>query len=334
MFILGVLIFVHELGHYTAGRLLKFDIYEFAIGYGPRLLQKKKENMIFSVRAIPFGGFVAFDNAENLNKGEMSFYKKPIWKRIIVILAGPIMNIIVAYLVVVFILSVLGGTNIIPAVDSVTPGSPADTAGLIANDEIIEINGIAVNGDVLILQNEINKSADNGIELRVLRSGQTISISLSPKFNKESQRYMIGITMQQVHVRIPLFSAVKQSFVATGNMIKELISFLGGLITRGEGAGDVVGPVGSIDVISSVAKDSDIYSLLTMVAFISINLGVFNLIPIPPLDGSKLVIYAVEGMRGKPLPLEKESVIQFIGVVLFVGLFIILTYRDLIRIFS
>lgn len=335
--ILGVLILVHEIGHFTAGRLLGFDIYEFGMGFGPKLWSKKRKGIEYSVRAIPFGGFVAFDNEENLDKGELSFNKKPVWKRIIVILAGPLMNIITAYLIVVMVLSFVGIStyDTVPVVGQVTQAGPADDAGILAGDEFIIINGQFVDSNLSILLEELHKNEGEIIPVTVDRDNQTIDLEIQPRFDRDTQSYKIGIILDSVKVdtvRYGFFQSLGLGMKETGNMIKKLIVFFGRMIQTGEGANDVSGPVGAVAVMSDIARTQDFSTILWMAGFISINLGVFNLLPIPPFDGSKFLIYLVEGIRRKQLKLKHETAIQMVGVGLVIVLAVILTYRDILRI--
>ena len=331
--ILGVLIMVHEFGHFVAGRLLGFDVYQFAIGFGPKIWQKKKGKTLYSIRALPLGGFCAFDNENSLTKGELEFNKKPIWKRLIVILSGPFMNIVVAYIVVVILLAGVGLNAVSPQIDVVNPDTPAQVSGLMEGDIFLEANGMTIGDDVMVLHNAISESKGQPVKLLIQRGNEKLELSLKPEYIESQNRYMIGIDLTQVKERMGFFQALGNGFVASGNMIKELLSFLGRLVTRGEGADQVAGPLGSVDIISQVTRSWDVGRILEMIAFISMNLGVFNLLPIPPLDGGKVVFMGVEAVRGKQLTLETEGKIQMVGFALFILLALVLTYKDITRMF-
>ena len=332
IFILGILIMVHELGHYVAGRLLGFEIFEFAIGMGPKLFTRERKGIKYSLRAIPFGGYVAFDNEESVEKGELKFHKNPIWKRIIVIMAGPLMNILTAYLIVVILISAVGVAGaVIPVVGTVADGTPAYEAGLLPGDEFVTADGTAINGEYDNLSAVLAGNTGEPIEFVVDRDGQMVELTITPEYVETDDRYMIGIVLSNTKERLPLGQAVTQGFTYSVGLIKELLVFLFGLITRGEGANDVAGPVGSIAIIATSARTQDFSYFLNLVAFISMNLGVFNLLPVPPLDGSKLVLFGVEAVRRKPLSVEKEGMIQMIGFAVFIVLALVLTYKDIVR---
>ena len=332
IFILGILIMVHELGHYVAGRLLKFEIFEFAIGMGPKLFTKKKNGIKYSLRAIPFGGYVAFDNEESIEKGELKFHKNPIWKRIIVIFAGPVMNIVMAYVLVVILLAAVGIPNAtIPVVGTVSEGTPAYEAGLMVGDEFISADGVMIEGKYDNLYSVLSENKGEAIDFTVDRDGNTFDLTITPQLVEDENRYMIGILLAQSKETLPIGKSITGGFTYSVQLIKELLTFLFRLITRGEGFNDVAGPVGSIGIIANTAQNQDFSYFLNLVAFISLNLGVFNLLPFPPLDGSKLVLFGVEAVRRKPLSVEKEGMIQMIGFALFIALAILLTYKDIAR---
>ncbi len=333
IFILGVLIMVHELGHYVAGRLLKFEIFEFAIGMGPKLFTKKKNGIKYSLRAIPFGGYVAFDNEESIEKGELKFHKNPIWKRIIVTLAGPVMNIVTALILVILFVNLVGYPTYHISAYEVSEGSAAYEAGMLAGDEFIEANGKNIVGNTGALQNTIKRSDGEAIEFIVKRNDELIDLTVTPKYSDEQKRYLVGIIINQqiIYEEKNFFESFGSGTKYSFSLIKQLVEFLFVLITRGEGFNDISGPVGSIGIIAEVAQQQSITDFIHMVAFISMNLGVFNLLPFPPLDGSKLVLFGVEGVRKKPLSVEQEGMVQMIGFGLFIVLAVVLTYKDIVR---
>lgn len=332
MFALGIMIFVHETGHYFAGKWLGFDIHEYSIGFGPKLLGREKNGTKFSLRAIPFGGYVAFDDEKNVELGELSFDKKPIWKRLIVVCAGSAMNIFLAYILVVILLATYGDGSAIPIIAEVQEGTPAFEAGLLEGDEFVKYDGIDIDGDYDKLGDAIVNGDIEPTEVIVLREDQQVTLSVTPYYNETENRNMIGITPKAAVVVYSFVESLGEGFKVTGRLINELINFLGKLVFKGEGAKDVSGVVGAVAIMSDVAQSQDFATFLYMIAFISINLGVFNLLPIPPTDGAKVVMYAVEGISGKKISMEIQMKIQLAGFILFAGLFVLLTYRDIVRI--
>jgi regulator of sigma E protease len=335
LLMLSVMITVHELGHFWMARLFGFPIFEFAVGFGPRILKRKtKKDTVISLRAFPFGGFVAFENEETVTSGNLTFNKKPLWQRFLVILAGPVTNILLAFLVAFITLSVVGLPVSTTGVDGFSENSPAELAGLKRGDVIAAVNGQEIDGDVSLMRECVQQNPGEPIALTVERDGQRLDFIVKPYYDEQSQSWMVGINLAQTTRRFGPGQSVKAAAVWIGSMIGALVSFLVGLFTRGEGAGDVMGVVGAVTVMSNTAQTQHISDFLTLVAFISMNFGVFNLIPFPALDGSKIVLMGVELIRKKPISPEKEGIVQLIGLVIFFALFLLLTYRDIMRLIT
>ena len=322
------------MGHFLAGRWLGFDVYEFAIGFGPKIFKKQKKGTIFSVRALPLGGFVAFDDEKNVENGELSFDKKPVWKRLMVILAGPVMNIVTALVIMIGIYTVAGVD--LPAeyfIESVDLDSPAYEAGMQEGDTFFIVEGVPVDGNYDVIINGLQSG--DGVDITVLRDGEPVELFVTPEYIPEEERYKIGIGLEGRFERddVTFGGAIKAGFAETYNMTKSLVVFLGKLIFKGEGAKDVGSIVSAVVVMNDVAKQMDLYYFLYILAFVSINLGVFNLLPIPPMDGFRVVMYLYEGIRGKKIPFEVQMKLQMAGFILLFGLSAVLIYRDVVRYF-
>jgi regulator of sigma E protease len=332
IFMLSVMVIVHELGHYAVARAFGFPVYEFAVGFGPRILRRKNgSGTTFSLRAFPLGGFVAFENEETMASSSPSFNRKPLWQRFLVILAGPLTNILLAFLVAFFTLTVVGYPVSTAQVGGFLEHSPAREAGLEVGDVISEINGQQIDGDVELMIQCVQQNPGEPIAITVERNGQLIGYTVTPYYSEEDQRWFVGIDLAQTTERYAVGPSIKAAAAWVWSMIGALLSFLAGLFTTGQGAGDVMGVVGAVNVMSTTARTQGASDFLTLVAFISMNFGVFNLIPFPALDGSKIVFMGVELVRRKPLAPEKEGFVQLIGLAVFVALFILLTYRDIVR---
>ena len=331
---LSVLILVHEFGHFGMARVFKIPVYEFSVGMGPALWKKKRGDTLYSIRAIPLGGYCAFDDDASINSGDLNLYKYPIWKRSLVIFAGPLMNILTAFVIAFLIVSCIGLQTVVPEISSVNAGSPAEEAGLLADDVFLSVNGIPVDGNRDVLSAAFAENGENPALVVVERDGQTLEVTVTPRLDESTGQYMLGIYLKTVYVPQPIGTAASVSVTWIGSMVKELLSFLGGLISRGQGAEEMTGVVGTVAILSDTVKSGAVAELLTMVAFISINLGVFNLIPFPALDGGKLVLYGVEAITRKRLTIGQEMVVQTIGLAFFALLFIVMTYRDIARLFQ
>lgn len=335
---ISILVVAHELGHFLAGKWLGFDIYEFAIGFGPKILKKEKKGTTFSIRALPLGGFVAFDDEQNVENGELSFDKKPIWKRLIVILAGPFMNIVAALIIMIGMYAVSGiDREDLPAehfVSAVASDGVAQEAGMIEGDVFYMMEDTLVNGDYDVIANALQD--EDGLNVTMLRDGEQVEIFIVPDYIEEESRYIIGVSVSGRYPReqVSFGTAIVEGTKEVFSMTKMLVVFLGKLIFTGEGANDVGSVVGAVALMSEVAQQMDIYYFLYILAFISINLGIFNLLPIPPCDGFKVVMYLFEGIRGKKISFETQMKLQLAGFVILFGLSALLIYRDVVRIIA
>jgi len=335
---LSILVVAHELGHFLSGKWLGFDIYEFAIGFGPKILKKERKGTIFSLRAFPLGGFVAFDDEKNVENGELSFDNKPIWKRLIVILAGPAMNIVAAIIIMISVFAV-SGVDLVDEpleyyVSGVDEGSPAYDAGLENGDVFYMMEGQLVDGNYDVISNSLQD--DDGLNVTVIRDGEQVELFLLPEYVEAEGKYKIGIGVANRYQRekVSFFEAARAGTVEVFSMTKQLVVYLGRLVSTGEGAQDMGSIIGAVAVMSDVAQQMDIYYFLYILAFISINLGIINLLPIPPCDGFKVLMYLFEGIRGKKISFETQMKIQVAGFILLFGLSIILMYRDVVRLIT
>jgi regulator of sigma E protease len=333
--ILSFLVLVHEIGHYTAARLTGMPVHEFSIGFGTRLLSKKRKGTVYSLRLIPFGGYVSF--ADSDDEGAIAnYYRQPVWKRMTMTLCGPLMNFVVAFLAGIIAVMVLGVVMTLPVVDTVAPGSAAEAAGLQSGDRFIIARGITIGDDVDLLREQIKSSQGNPFNVVVERDGKQLMLVMQAKYDSQQNAYIIGINMKMsdVPVKLGFGKAVVYSFNWMVTVVKDLLGFLGGLITQGKGADQVASPIGIVDMASQAAQQYGWIVFLNIGMFISVNLGLFNLLPLPALDGSKIVFLAIEGIRRKPIKPEREGLITAIGFGFFILLFIFLAGRDIARLFG
>jgi regulator of sigma E protease len=323
--IFGLLILVHELGHYFVARLTGIRVLELAIGFGPKIIGWTKNNIDYSLRVFPLGGFCRMlgENPEEADEPD-SFTQKPILSRAAVLVSGAGMNLILAIVVFFIIFFFLIGVPITNSgmIGQVIDNMPAKSAGLQQGDVITAIDGQAVGDweDVLIL---ISSKPAVEIELLVEREQSEFSVLLQTEADQETGRGMIGITPPVLKYRF--LDSLKISFQRFGMIIASIFQ-----VITGKAPLDVAGPVGIIFVIGEVAQ-TGVVNLLLLTALISISLGIMNLLPIPALDGGRLFFLLIEGLRGKRIDPEKEGVVHFIGFALLILLILFVTYQDLIR---
>jgi len=319
-----MVILFHEFGHFIVAKSVGIKVNEFSIGMGPKLLQKEKGETKYSIRILPIGGYCSMEGEDQKSDDPRSFNNASILGRIAVVVAGPIMNLVLALIV----LSLVSFSTGVPTttISETISGSPAEKAGLQSGDMILSINDVGIKDwdDVL---NEVGASnPEKMMRVKVLRNGETIEFTLQPTVS-EDNRVIIGIVpLNEKSLGTAIVGGIKE----TGSMLGIMFNFIGMIFKGGVSARDLSGPVGIIYTIGEAAKYG-LVNLLYLMGFISVNLGVFNLLPIPALDGSRIVFLLIEALRGKPIDPEKEGYVHFIGFILLMLLMITVTYFDINR---
>ncbi len=335
----AILIFIHELGHYTAGKLLKFKINEFSLGFGKALYTKKRANgEIFSIRLIPLGGYCAFEGEEGASEVEGAFNKQAWWKRLIVLFAGVFFNFVSAIVVSIPLLMVMGdATPIITSFDANTPNHiEYDMSTLQKGDIIMAIDGVRptyTNGGVSLLPRR--HGADEYI-ITVDREGQLVDIEITNMVFKDKDGndvYGIGISGYENN-KLGFFESVGRSIPFCFEMSVDCIRILGELFTGQTRVSDLGGPITTIGAIStSVTAENGLglSALLLLFPVIAINLAVFNFLPLPALDGGRSVFVIIEGIRRKPINPKIENAIHSAGIMI---LFAFVIFVDVLQIFK
>ena len=326
LLLLSLLVTIHELGHYTAGRLLGFKIVEFSVGMGPVLLKKTRDGIQYSLRALPIGGMCRFYGEDEAAADCRSFNAQAIWKRVVVVLSGPVMNLLFALLCALFTLSLFG--DYMPAVYEVSgTDTPAYAAGLRVGDVITKIDGKRVtfySQTVDMIQ--AVKGSDT--TLTVIRNAGEVELAVHNLYNAEAGKNLLGVTISPERVRFDAAGTLTHSFSYITATFKDSLSFFGRLFQGNISSGEVAGPVGIIAYISEAVRSSA-ETVLRFAVLISASLGIMNLLPLPALDGGRLLFMIIEAVRGKAIPAEKEGIIHFVGLILLFGLIIFLTYNDI-----
>jgi len=335
--LLGILIAVHEFGHFIAARICGIEVMEFAIGMGPKLIGwTGKSGTKFSLRLIPLGGFCAFygeDDVEGKSKDDPRAYSKQnVWKRLFTVAMGPMMNFVLAFIVSLGFYWTSGMMEVVPVIDAVDAG-PAAVAGMLPGDRIIAVDGVDfTDAPVTDIQAALNKNGAP-VEVTVQREGaaDAITFLLTPEWNEEYQRHMIGITFAQETRALPFGTAVRASWEYCVDAGSAVFTALKGLFTDPEIRDQVSGPVGAVAVVSQAVKQDGFIAFISLLVMISVNLGIMNLLPIPGLDGSRIVFHLIEAVRGKPIKPEREALVHLIGMVFLFGLMIFFTFKDVLR---
>ncbi len=333
IFILAILVLVHELGHFLAARLIGIPVHEFSLGFGHRLYSTKKNGVEYSLRMIPLGGFVRMAGEEpgDMNHPDGFNNRKP-WEKIAVSFSGPFMNFVMAILIFIYTFAVIGVVQPVneAVVGELLQGKPAYTAGLQTNDHILSVNG----NDIDSWEHFVNTIKDNpvgtSLHVKVDRNGAVSTVTLNSIADETTGNPIIGVYPQVKYARQGIFTAIRLGFLQTYQMTLLLLSGLGMLFTGAASASDLAGPVGIFSMVGEAARGGAVY-LLMFSAFLSINLGIVNLLPIPALDGSRMVFALVEAVRRKPMDPEKEGFIHWVGFLFLMLIIIFATYNDIVR---
>ncbi|WP_092751596.1 RIP metalloprotease RseP [Hydrogenoanaerobacterium saccharovorans] len=328
--IFGAFVFVHELGHFLSAKAFNMKVNDFAIGFGPALFKFTKGETTYAVRAFPLGGYVALDGEDEESDDERSFHKQKIWKRFIVMAAGGVMNLLLGFIVVLIVLGMqqtLGTTTI-----SNFQPQPVSNSVLQVGDQILKINGSRVHIDNDIVFGLV-RDEDARVDMQIKRGNELLNLQVPFQMTKNpdgTNSVYIDFTVYPMEKNF--FNVSYNGVFYTGSIAKMVWISLGDLISGKFSVNQLSGPVGVTAVISQ-ASSMGLRPLLMLVAFITINLGVFNLLPLPALDGGKLLFLCIEAIFRKPVPPKYENYVHTAGMILLLGLMLFVTFNDITRLF-
>ena len=341
--VLGVLIFFHEFGHFLIARFFGVGVEKFSLGFGPRLIGKTIGRTDYRISAIPLGGYVKMVGEEpdaevSPQDLSVSFTHKHVLKRMCIVAAGPIFNIVLAVIIFFGIFWVSGAMILKPSVGEVRDGSPALAAGLKAGDLITAIDGVAVSNWENMTE-IIGASNGKTLKIAVRRADTDKVFRVTPElvpaknlFGEDIQRYIIGISASgDVYTReLNLFQALTESLKQTYTIVELMVIIIGKLITGDISADTIGGPIMIAKMAGDQAK-AGISNLIFFIALISVNLAIINLVPIPILDGGHLLFFFIELIKGRPVNLKIREVAQQIGLFIILLLVILVFYNDIFR---
>lgn len=339
--LLSVIIIVHECGHLIAAKCFHVYCGEFSIGMGPKLWSYKGKETTFTLRALPIGGYVAMAGEEGSEfegvPRERTIKGVSHWKQIIIMLAGVIMNFVLAWLIFASIILINGSYNIAPkaVVGGVVAGSPAEAAGFAEGDVITKV--VFADGTVVKPSNFyeiLTYSMDNTdpVTYTLKRGGETLEKTVAPVYDEQEQSWLVGIKIPPAtQVKTTMLNSGYYGAQYMGQTVKELITALTRLV-KGIGFEDLSGPVGIYQVTEQQAS-LGLQNYILLIALLSLNVGVFNLLPLPILDGGRILLVIVEMIIGKPLNQKLEAGITAVGVALVLLLMVYVTWQDLMRLF-
>ena len=337
--ILTIIIAIHEFGHFIWAKIAGVYVYEFAIGMGPKILSKKYGETVYSIRAIPFGGFCQLagedldeDDAKKVPKNKR-LQNKNCWQRFLIMVFGPLNNFILAVILLFFLALIWGGNTMNPVITEVEKGSAIEKAGIEVGDKIVEINGqkVKTSDDISLYIAMADPTKKN--DIIVLRDGKEIEFKVKPKKVEKDDvvSYKYGMALQQKKTK-GFGNAIVYTFKKTGSIFKQMFITVKALFTGGVKLSQLSGPVGIYSVVGEQAK-TGLANIIYLVAFLSINVGFINLLPIPAFDGGHILFIIIEMIKGSPVKPEIENRIHTIFLMLLLLLMLIVTFNDILRLF-
>ncbi len=332
IFVFGILVTVHEFGHFITAKLTGMKVEEFSIGFGPTIYQQQEGETLYSLRMLPLGGYnkIAGMDPDDPEDPERGFNSKPVSSRMLVILAGSLMNILLPVLIF-FGLFLAFGMDVPenkPVLGQIIEGYPAEQSGLKEGDRILSINGKPVH-EWLDIRKNIADSGMQPIPFEIQRDTEKLTITVTPGVNPETGKPFIGVVSSLKNVRLTPVQAVVASVTATKNIIKNMYASLYHMVT-GKTKAEFSGPVGVAKMAGEVAhKGFD--RLMQFTAMLSLNLAIINLLPLPALDGGHFLILLIEAVTGHKLGKTAMQNIQKVGVAMILALTIFATFKDLTR---
>ena len=368
-----VMVSLHEFGHFIVGKLLNFEILEYSIGFGPKLVSGQKGETQYSLRCIPLGGYCKFEGEDTESDNPRAFSNQKVWKRILVVVAGGIFNIILGFVLFMIVVPMISpiSTNV---VSEIVPNSYAEQGGLLPGDEIIKIDGrnVGFYDDIRLAAQMFDANTDTTIVVKRDGKKQTLTfrlteqiisydygadgIAVKQSINGEANeeefysydngavrdeakigteetvtRYIIGFVPVREDVNI--FNVWGEAWNETKFVVKLVYQSLWQMITGKVGINQMSGPVGIVSEVNNAvnAPEGKWLNVLNLVALLTINLGVFNLLPIPALDGGRLLFMIIELIRRKPIPPDKEGLVHAVGMALLFALVIVISFNDIMR---
>lgn len=338
--IFTIVVISHEFGHFLIAKRNGIRVVEFSVGMGPDLFAFKRGETKYSVKLLPIGGACMFDGEDGMaeEKGEPdehSFLKANVWARIATIAAGPIFNFLTAFVFALIVVAFNGGDR--PVIQQVMEGSAAEEAGILAGDEIIRMNGERIH---LYREIDLISALNRGenVTMQIKRGSFVQDLTLTPRYSEEDGRYYIGLVGRGEYIKCNPLQVFQYSAYEIRYWVKmtykSLLMLIQGRVTKDE----VSGPIGiaqmvgdNYEVAKSYGTSVVIFTMMNIVILLSVNLGILNLLPVPALDGGRLVFLFLEVLRGKAIPPEKEGVVHFAGLVVLMVLMVFIMFNDIMK---
>ena len=321
----ALLIFVHEGGHCVAAKACGIQVNEFALGMGPLLIKRKWGETEYSLRLIPIGGYCAMEGEDEESENPRAFNNKEAWKKAVVIVAGPAMNVVLALFLMIGVMYAIGMPT--TTIGNLQADGPAYNAGIEVGDTIVAIDGKDVS-----TWDDVGEYIENGgdtVTITVDRDGKTLDLSMTPTTAEDDGRKIVGIVAESEH---NIGYAIKEGPAATWTLTKQMYLIFKQLFTGEVSAKDLSGPVGIVYIVNQTAK-TGLINVIYLIALISLNLAVVNLLPFPALDGGRLVFVIIRKLTGKMITDRMEAMVNYLGLLCLLALMVFVTWQDILRFF-
>lgn len=330
--VFGVIIAIHEFGHFIVAKLCNIRVNEFAIGMGPALIKRRKGETLYALRAIPIGGYVKMEGEDESSDDDRAFNKKPVYQRMLVVVAGAVMNILLGFIIILIATLMSDGIST-TVIASFNENATSHESGLKVDDKILKINGrrMFVDADIVY---ELLNDEDGITQILVERNGEKVNLD-NVKFDIEKNEdgtQSINFDFMVYGQKKTFTNVVKFTADKTVSTARIIWLTLTDLLKGKYGINDLSGPIGVVDAIGQ-ASSMGLLQLLALASFITINVGIFNLLPIPALDGGRIVFLIIEGIRRRPIKPEYEGYVHFIGLALLLLLMVIVSISDVVKLF-
>ena len=339
IFVFTIITIVHEGGHLYFAKRAGIRVHEFGVGFGPTLFSFEKNKTIYKINLLPILGYVKIagidteDPKEKETPEHEKYFNKSVGQKFKSIFAGPLMNLILGFMIFSFLFMFSGiPVGISNEISAVSPGSEAAKIGLRPGDQLISINGKTYENAEEAVK-VIHQSAGKVLRLGIKRKGKHLTLNATPSYNKRLKIALIGFSLRAVNEKAGPIKAIYYGLRETVGLILLILTLLGRLLVGKLSFGDIAGPVGIAQITGQYAQHGFL-SLLSFLAFFSINVAVLNLLPIPALDGGRLFFVLLEAIRRKPISIEKENKVHYVGLLVLLGLLAILTVKDVLRLFT
>ena len=339
--IFGIVVISHELGHFLLAKAGGIHVVEFSVGMGPTLLGFQKGDTKYTLKLLPIGGACMFEGEDGLNQeGEEpspgAFPNANVWRRISTVAAGPIFNFILGFIIALAMVNMIIIRD--PVMTKVARDGAAAEAGMIDGDRIISLDGERIYlYEEILLFCYLYRGGE--VELVYERDGQRYTTAITPRYSEENGRYLLGFTSGDL-VELEGLDALRYAYYEMRYNVKNTYKSLGMLLSGRVSRKDVAGPVGIANMVGQTYERAKphgwkdvLVNMMNITLMLSVNLGIINLLPIPALDGGRLVFLLVEVIRGKPIPPQKEGMVHFIGLMFFMFLMVIIFFNDLANLF-